>query len=89
VPAHTVTETESNTGQVTASLVVAGHSVSGPVASTRAVAAVAVASPIPLTGVSELGPTLGAGSGAVLAGIGFLLIAAPGRNARRGARRAA
>ncbi len=86
IPDHTVTAAETVTGQVTISTQATGRSVTGPVRSDPAVSAVAVGAPIPFTSVSDLGPTIGAAGGALLAGVGFLLLAnprGPGRRRRR------
>jgi hypothetical protein len=84
LPTRTVTEVDTNTGQVATTVVASGRAVGGPVRSEQAVFAAAVAAPIPLTGVFDLGPTIGAGGGAVLAGIGLLLLASTTGTRRRG-----
>ena len=75
LPAFAVDEGQSNAGQVLTDAIATGHSVSGSVSSAPAVLALPVGSPIPLSGVADLGPTLGAGGGALVAGLGLLLLA--------------
>jgi hypothetical protein len=86
LPGFAVNEGQTNAGQVLTAAVATGHSVSGAVSSAHAVLALPVGAPIPLSGVSDLGPTLGAGGGALVAGLGLLLLAKsrPRRRRRAG-----